>query len=123
MDQRKFTLRHLRDLGFGKQSMEALINEELNELIDGIRYNKVKRCLLILTSFEAHKKTSYQQRRLNLYRMHVGIPIDLLTRLQLAVLNALWKITCGERYSHDDNRLLNILKKTGAYEKVLKLFL
>lgn len=37
-DQRKFTLRHLKDLGFGKQPMENLIREELNELICGIRY-------------------------------------------------------------------------------------
>lgn len=49
------------------------------------------------------------------YRKQVGSPINLLTRLQLAVLNALWKITCGERYKHDDKRLLDILKKTGAY--------
>ncbi|CAL8077563.1 unnamed protein product [Orchesella dallaii] len=83
MEQRKFTLRHLKDLGLGKHAMEGLIREELNELVDGIR-----------------KQT--------------GTPVNLLTRLQLAVLNALWKITCGERYHHDDNRLLNILKKTGA---------
>jgi methyl farnesoate epoxidase / farnesoate epoxidase len=32
-EQRRFTLRHLRDLGFGKRSLEGLIHEEINSLI------------------------------------------------------------------------------------------
>jgi len=32
-EQRRFTLRHLRDLGFGKRSMEGLIHDEVSSLL------------------------------------------------------------------------------------------
>ena len=35
-EQRKFAIRHLRDFGFGKTSMEALIMEEVKELLHWI---------------------------------------------------------------------------------------
>ncbi|OXA42687.1 Methyl farnesoate epoxidase [Folsomia candida] len=37
----------------------------------------------------------------------VGTPVDLKARLNLAVLNALWSIICGQRYSHDDGLVRN----------------
>ncbi len=37
IEQRKFTMRHLREFGFGKLSMESLIQEEVEELIEGLR--------------------------------------------------------------------------------------
>ncbi|CAG7731399.1 unnamed protein product, partial [Allacma fusca] len=36
-DQRRFTLRHLRDFGFGKNYMEGLIEEEVDELLDWLK--------------------------------------------------------------------------------------
>lgn len=32
-EQRKFTIRQLRELGFGKQTMECLLLQELEELV------------------------------------------------------------------------------------------
>lgn len=37
-EQRRFTLKTLRDLGFGKESMEKLIEEEVKELIEHFGY-------------------------------------------------------------------------------------
>lgn len=36
-EQRRFTIKNLRDFGFGKASMEQIIQEEIKEFIDTIR--------------------------------------------------------------------------------------
>ena len=36
-NQRRFALKNLRDFGFGKQSLEGVMNYEIDELIDGYR--------------------------------------------------------------------------------------
>ena len=36
-DQRRFTLRHLRDFGFGKTSMEDILTEEVHKLVQAFR--------------------------------------------------------------------------------------
>ncbi|XP_069672288.1 methyl farnesoate epoxidase-like [Periplaneta americana] len=40
-EQRRFTLRHLRDFGFGKHTMEEAIVEEVEDLVTDIRKQKV----------------------------------------------------------------------------------
>jgi hypothetical protein len=37
MEQRRFVLRNLRDFGFGRKTMEALIHEEIEELMTTFR--------------------------------------------------------------------------------------
>jgi len=77
-EQRRFTLRTLRDFGFGKAKMEELINEEVEV------FNEV----------------------LKSYR---GEPIDMAGKLNLPILNALWKITVGQRFDYDDPQLTRII--------------
>jgi hypothetical protein len=42
VEQRRFTLRHLRDLGFGKKSLEGIILEEAEVLIKKLQYNEIQ---------------------------------------------------------------------------------
>ena len=69
-EQRRFTLKNLRDFGFGKNSMESLIIEE------------VEKCLEIMS-------------------LEVGRTTELHLKLNIAILNALWKLLTGEKASSD----------------------
>ena len=69
---RRFVLRNLRDLGFGKTSMEGSINHEIGNLFK--TYDK-----LLGKPFEPN-----------------------MTNLNVNVVNALWAISCGETYENDD---------------------
>ena len=87
-EQRRFTLRTLRDFGFGKAKMEELINEEVEV------FNEV----------------------LKSYR---GEPIDMAGKLNLPILNALWKITVGQRFDYDDPQLTRIITQlTEFFQRV-----
>lgn len=87
-DQRRFSLRQLRDLGFGKTSMEAAIAQEVGQL---------------------------NQRLLK--DVETGKPVDLSFKTNLSVINALWMILVGERLDLDDKRLLHIVKAIEAVLK------
>jgi methyl farnesoate epoxidase/farnesoate epoxidase len=76
---RRFTLRHLRDFGFGKNRMENLIMEEVTEVLSSFK-NQLDRPLVVDRNFT------------------------------LAVLNALWTITSGERLPQNDKLLHNLLE-------------
>ena len=87
-EQRRFTLRMLRDFGFGKAKMEELINEEVEV------FNEV------LASYR-------------------GEPIDMAGKLNLPILNALWKITVGQRFDYNDPKLTRIIAQlTEFFQRV-----
>jgi len=80
VEQRRFTLRTLRDFGFGKTGMEGMINEEVAMFIEEI------------------KKTE-------------GEPFDFTSKFNLPILNALWRITAGQRFEYNDPKLLSIVER------------
>ena len=73
-EQRRFALRHLKDFGFGRSSMEDLILDEVKELVK---------------DFKA--KVSEHDGELQMSRA-----------FNLNILNALWKIITGKRLKTDD---------------------
>ncbi|OXA43400.1 Cytochrome P450 2J3 [Folsomia candida] len=78
-EQRRFTLKTLRDLGFGKQSMEKLVEEEVHELVDYFGKNTNK-------------------------------PIELKHIFGLFVINALWSILVGDKFSVNDVRIQELYR-------------
>ncbi|CAL8102464.1 unnamed protein product [Orchesella dallaii] len=79
-EQRRFALKSLRDFGFGKKSMETVVYDEINELIDT-------------------------------FRKTIGKPMQTQNKFNAAVLNALWTMVTGQRYSHDDPMLQDLIKR------------
>ena len=86
-EQRRFALRHLRDLGFGRTSSENLIQEEIHDLIQKIR-----------TRAECSD----------------GV-VDFKGLFNLSLLNVLWSIVGGERFKHDDDRLKKLLNGVNLF--------
>lgn len=81
-EQRRFTLRHLRDLGFGRTSSENLIQEEIYDLIEETR--------MIANSNPDHV-------------------VDFKAMFNLTLMNILWAIIGGERFKHNDPQLKHLL--------------
>jgi len=79
---RRFTLRQLRDFGFGKKSMEELIMVEVSELIESFK------------------------------DFHGQSVSEIKEKLLIAVVNSLWAITTGNRFSHKDKRLIEMTTNT-----------
>ena len=40
-----------------------------------------------------------------------GEPFDIINKLNLPILNALWKVTVGERFEYDNPRLIDIVHR------------
>ena len=53
----------------------------------------------------------------SLINRNISEPFDFLNKLNLPILNALWKVTVGERFEYDNPRLLSIVERlTEAFE-------
>lgn len=77
LEHRRFTLRHLRDLGFGKGSIENHMHDEIQDLIDDMR-----------------KRAS----------LHSGNIVNFSGIFNVSVLNVLWMMVAGSRFRRDDAR-------------------
>ncbi|KAG8228554.1 hypothetical protein J437_LFUL008632 [Ladona fulva] len=98
-EQRSFAIRHLRNLGFGKQPMSKLMEEELSDLIR--KFSKDLKTV----------KVGYKEVQ------------GVLTDLNLAprVLNVLWAIVAGTRFSLDDPQLIALLKLLRARSRAFDM--
>ncbi len=82
---RRFTLRQLRDFGFGKNTMEMLIMDEVHDL------------LATLGKTEAAPISGIKE------------------LFSLAVVNSLWTVVSGKRYNQDDPNLRAISSSLNRY--------
>ncbi|CAG0919871.1 unnamed protein product [Notodromas monacha] len=80
--RRRFTLKHLRDFGFGKSSMEQLILDEMRHLADSINTEKNPK----------------------------GSIVELDSGLNAAVGNVIWWLTANRRVDGKDTEMKNILE-------------
>ena len=81
-EQRRFTLRHLRDLGFGRTSSENLIEDEIHQLLDEMRTTAVSN--------------------------PDGI-VDFKGIFSVSITNVLWAVLGGQRFHRNDERFVNLL--------------
>ena len=52
---------------------------------------------------------------------HSSEPLDIINKLNLPILNALWKVTVGERFEYDNPRLISIVERlTEAFKLLLR---
>jgi len=86
-DQRRFALKNLRDLGFGKTDMEGAITREA-----------VKLC-------RQFDRLSGSDRR----------PLDITATMNMSVLNALWAIIVGETLEPNDPKLIQFVQLVSDY--------
>ena len=51
----------------------------------------------------------------------ISEPFDFMNKLNLPILNALWKVTVGERFEYDNPRLLSIVERlTEAFKLLMR---
>lgn len=80
-EQRRFTMRHLKDLGFGKTSIESQMMDEIHDLMEDMQ-----------KSASASGIVNFKEGFFN-----------------VSVLNVFWAIIGGERFSRDDPGLIKLL--------------
>jgi len=81
-EHRRFTLRHLRDMGFGKSSIENQMMDEIQELIQEIK-----------SSIESDPNNV----------------VDFKGMFNLSTLNVLWAMITGSRRRRDDTQFQTLL--------------
>lgn len=92
-EQRRFAVRHLRDLGFGRTSMEDLIHEEIRDLMAEI-------------SEQAASSPNNV--------------VDFKGIFNLSILNVLWALIGGERFDRNDTRLAQLLEMVELFARSFK---
>lgn len=88
IEQRRFALKNLRDFGFGRKSMDLIIQEEADMLIQSLlKENREKKEVLIVNTFNA------------------------------PIVNALWQIVASNRFDPEDEATKDIMEKLALHFK------
>ncbi|XP_063217519.1 methyl farnesoate epoxidase-like [Bacillus rossius redtenbacheri] len=126
MEQRRFALRHLRDFGFGKTSMDAIMHEEVMELFKELRKNSCfqvsgvfNKCMVnVLWTVMAGRRFSYQDEKfLEILRFvyksfRANIPGGLLVNVMPFLRFIIPKFSGYEESMEYVTGLQNILRDT-----------
>ena len=84
---RRFTLRSLKGLGFGKSCSEEAIIDECKVLVDNIKEN-----------IRGIEDEIYLDKNLN-----------------CAALNIIWNLVAGQRFLYDEQKMKDLVKFVGKY--------
>lgn len=87
-EQRRFALRHLRDLGFGRTSLENLIQEEIHDL---------------MREMKAQADSTAD-----------GV-VNFKSLFNVPLINIMWALFAGERFQHDDVKLNRLVSTIDAF--------
>ncbi|XP_046394627.1 methyl farnesoate epoxidase-like [Ischnura elegans] len=83
--QRRFTLQHLRDLGFGKRTLESIAHEEIQAVFEDIE------------DISGGQKNGFPN------------PVNFHDILGGTSINVLWHIIAGKRYEHRDPQFKRLI--------------
>ena len=86
-EQRRLTVKTLKDFGFGKSSMEEIIQDEFKQFINYLQ------------------------------QLNPAEPREITGLFTLPILNSLWKITVGESFAYDNPKLERIHEMLGEFVK------
>ena len=87
---RRFTLKSLRDLGFGKSCSEEAIIEETRALVENIKEN-----------MDGAEEAE----------------VDLEKSLNCASLNIIWNLVAGSRFEYNDDKMKELVRISGVKNK------
>ena len=90
-EQRRFTLRHLRDLGFGKTSIEDQMMDEIQDLIKDIKE---------MAKSDPNQVVHFRTETFS-----------------VSAINILWAITGGKRFQRNDVALKKLLQNVDVFVK------
>ncbi|KAJ8882485.1 hypothetical protein PR048_014296 [Dryococelus australis] len=93
VEQRRFALRHLRDFGFGKTSMDNIMHEEVQELFKVLEASEIHPDGPVPFAFVICNLLFTQISRM----------------FNQSIVNLLWTIVSGQRFSYDDEKFQEIL--------------
>lgn len=105
-EQRRFTIRHLKDLGFGKSSLEGVMIDEIGELTSdlNVRSSRQMQPQSRFWSTTVNGSTWYYFMQLAVDSSKDGNVLldDIFTT---AVLNILWAVVASSRFKRGDPKM------------------